>query len=164
MNRASYKQNPYNLRKTQFSRFIDGFKERHAALIKGVSFTTDIPDDIFIAIDQNAFDMVVSNLVENAVFYSTGQPQIRMSAWHEKKWTFIRFSDSGIGIPKEKRSEIFKMFKRLPEGVALISSGTGMGLYVVKNIINAHGGKIAVGDTDQDQGTTFIIRLPVPKS
>jgi len=52
------------------------------------------------------------------------------------------------------------MFQRLPEGIALWGTGTGMGLYVVKEIIKAHGGKIRVRPSSSENGTSFLIQLP----
>ncbi|MCK7539881.1 MAG: ATP-binding protein [Marinilabiliales bacterium] len=76
--------------------------------------------------------------------------------WKEDKWAFMEFSDRGIGIPEEQHRDVFKMFKRLPEAASLWGSGTGMGLYVVKGIIKAHGGNY--------QGERHRIRERAPPS
>ena len=60
--------------------------------------------------------------------------------------------------------DVFQMFKRLPEAMTLWGSGTGMGLYVVKGIIKAHGGKIKVDGTSDKAGTSFLIRLPLART
>ncbi len=157
--RASSRRKPYKLLPTSLSSYLDQFLQRHAALIKGVSLSIDVPEDLNVALDKNAFDIVLSNLSTNAINYSTKTPVITIRAWREGRWVYINFSDSGMGIPKEHRRDVFKMFQRLPEGVAMLRSGTGMGLYVVKTIIKAHGGRIEVDDLESP-GTTFLIRLP----
>jgi len=108
-------------------------------------------------------NLVFSNLVENAIHYSADVPQVEIEAWREKSSACLRFSDSGIGIAKDRYRDIFKMFQRLPEAMALWGSGTGMGLYVVKAIVKAHGGTIKVTEGKNNSGTSFLIRLPVAK-
>jgi signal transduction histidine kinase len=68
--------------------------------------------------------------------------------------------DSGIGIAKEDQSRIFSKFFRGAQAVRLETEGSGLGLFIVKNIIEAHGGKIWF-DSEQGKGTTFYFTIPV---
>jgi len=162
--RLSYNRKPYIFSVISPSELINTFKSRHEILLRNVELSTEIRDEPSISVDMVAFDMVLSNLIENAIHYSTDIAQVDIRVWADRRWAYIEFSDKGIGIPRERHSDIFKMFKRLPDAVALWGSGTGMGLYVVKAIIKAHGGNIKISGGTKRQGTSFLIRLPQKKS
>lgn len=141
---------------------ISSYIMNNEVFLKDVELQIHIKDEnIPVKVDSDALEMVFSNLIENAIHYSTVSPRVDITMWKDDKWAFIEFSDRGIGIPEEKHRDIFKMFQRLPEGARLWGSGTGMGLYVVKNIIKAHGGSIRVKATDKGEGTSFRIQLPI---
>jgi K+-sensing histidine kinase KdpD len=161
--RLSYSRKPYEYTKISVSDFVNDFLKRHESLLKEAKLFTEIHDDATISIDLEAMNLVFSNLAENAIHYTNDAPRVEIEAWHEKSWAYIQFSDSGIGIPKEKHREIFKIFQRLPEARVMWGSGTGIGLYVVKMIIKAHGGSIKVTAGTGTSGTSFLIRLPVVK-
>jgi K+-sensing histidine kinase KdpD len=161
--RLSYSRKPYEFTRTTVSEFMDEFLKKHETLLKDAKLSITIHDDSAISIDVEAMNLVFSNLAENAIHYSNNAPRVDIEAWRERGWTYIQFSDSGIGIPKEKHREIFKLFQRLPEARVMWGSGTGIGLYVVKMIIKAHGGVIKVTTGLETQGTSFLIRLPVVK-
>ncbi len=162
--RMSYNRRPYILSTVMVSSFLDSFIQNHENLLRGVKICTEIKDDAPIRIDRDAFSIVLSNLTENAIHYSTDAPRVDIRTWTEGRKVFLEFSDFGMGIPKEKYREIFKRFKRLPEAMAMWGSGTGMGLYVVKAIIRAHGGTIKISGGTIGSGTTFLIRLPLARS
>lgn len=144
---------------------ISSYIINNEVFLKDVELQLHIKDEnIPVKVDSDALEMVFSNLIENAIHYSTISPRVDITLWKDDKWAFIEFSDRGIGIPEEKHRDIFKMFQRLPEGARLWGSGTGMGLYVVKNIIKAHGGSIRVKATDKEEGTSFRIQMPIAGS
>lgn len=161
--RAANKRRPYSLKRIRLVLFVEQFLERHATLLGGVSIRLEIPDGLDVCLDQRSFDMVLSNLCVNAMQYTSGPAEILIQAWPKHGRVYIKFSDTGIGIPKRQRREIFKMFKRLPEGISLVNSGTGMGLYVVRSIVRGHGGTIALDTGHEGPGTSFIIKLPAVK-
>ena len=162
--RLSYKRKPYIFSIIPVSHFIDGFIRNHENSLLGVDIHTEIRDDAPIRIDKDAFDIVFSNLMENAIHYSNDIPRIDIKEWHDGKRVYIEFSDSGIGIPRDSYRDVFKRFQRLPEAMALWGSGTGMGLYVVKAIVKAHGGNIKISKGGIEAGTSFLIRLPIARS
>lgn len=161
--RFSYSRRPYVFSRISLAEFINDFLTKNENLLKDVSIRTNVRENSEIQIDKEAMSLVFSNLAENAIHYSREIPRVDMEAWRENTWACIRFSDYGIGIPKEGYRDVFKMFQRLPEAMALWGSGTGMGLYVVKMIIKAHGGTIRVSPGLEGEGTSFLIRLPVVK-
>lgn len=160
--RLSSSRRHYNFTVISAPTLISSCITKHDIFLKEVEVSFHNNDEtIPISIDVDAFEMVFSNLVENAIHYSTGTPQVDIRLWKDEKWAYIEFSDRGIGIPKERYRDVFTMFKRLPDAVSLWGSGTGMGLYVVKGIIKAHGGSIRVKPTEKGVGSSFIIRLPL---
>lgn len=161
--RLSYSERPYIFSPMSISELLSIFLKGHESLLEEVRINKIIREDAPISVDTEAMNLVFSNLVENAIHYSKDVPKVEVEVWREKNSAFLRFSDSGIGIPKERYRDIFKMFQRLPEAMALWGSGTGMGLYVVKAIIKAHGGTIRVTEGNNSSGTSFLIRLPVAK-
>ena len=75
----------------------------------------------------------------------------------------IRVVDNGIGIPKREQAKIFERFYRASNAVKFASSGTGLGLYIVKSIIEQLDGKIWF-ESEENKGTTFYVTLPIAKS
>jgi hypothetical protein len=160
--RLSQRALPYAFKVVPFKKFIDDFRYKNSNMLESVNMNIDIKDEVYVKIDEDAMNMVFRNLTENTIHYSTQTPRIDIKGWRDKKWLYIEFADSGVGIPEDKHKQIFKIFKRLPEGVSLWGSGTGMGLYIVKQIIKEHGGSIKVDKkTYTKGGSVFIIRLPI---
>jgi two-component system, OmpR family, phosphate regulon sensor histidine kinase PhoR len=159
--RLSNQYRPYTLSSISAADFIKNYCINHEVFLKDVKLHIQIDNDVTISLDTDAFEMVFSNLIENAIHYSTSAPRVDIRVWSKDKWAYIELSDMGIGIPRARHRDVFKMFKRLPEAVSIWGSGTGMGLYVVKAIIKSHGGTIQVSGKNKEEGTSFIIRLPV---
>ncbi|MRR13965.1 HAMP domain-containing histidine kinase [archaeon] len=161
--RLSYSRRPYVFSRSSISDFLNEFLAKHEIHLKDITMHTYVPEDMMISVDKEALDLVFSNLAENAIHYSTSRPEVEIEVWREKKWACVRFSDTGIGIPKEQQRDVFNIFHRLPESKSMWGSGTGMGLYVVKMIIKAHGGTIKVSAGKNNIGTSFLIRIPCLK-
>jgi two-component system phosphate regulon sensor histidine kinase PhoR len=102
---------------------------------------------------------VIYNLLENAVKYCESFPNITIQTRNEKQGIWIEIEDNGIGIKKENLSLIFDKFYRVPTGNLHNVKGFGLGLYYVKLIVDAHGGKVNVKSTP-GKGTTFSLFFP----
>jgi signal transduction histidine kinase len=162
--RLSSKQRPYTFSEVSLPQLVSAYIKNNEVFFKGVELDVHAMDDtIPVLADNDALEMVFSNLIENAIHYSPSSPKVDIKMWKDDRCAFIEFSDRGIGIPVELHRDIFKMFKRLPEAASLWGSGTGMGLYVVKGIIKAHGGNIRVNEVQKGEGTSFRIRLPLAR-
>jgi signal transduction histidine kinase len=102
------------------------------------------------------------NLLDNAVKYSGDEHKISVrikpSSIGSKVDIFIR--DNGIGIPAADLKRVFKRFYRVTEGSAKKVKGSGLGLFIVKSVIDKHGGKIRAESKGEGRGTTFLIQLP----
>lgn len=118
---------------------------------------------IDISIDVDRIERVVTNLVNNAIKFSSegGKVSIQVSAEYNK--AFITVMDQGIGIPKEKQALVFEMFSKAQRIGTAGEKSFGMGLSICKQIVEQHHGAISV-QSEEGKGSTFIIQLPIQQS
>jgi signal transduction histidine kinase len=123
---------------------------------------TEPADEIKISGDASELQTAFTNLLDNAVKYSSGTPKISVRAKlaNDKK-VQIFFKDNGIGLESSDRKRIFKRFYRVSSVATQSKKGTGLGLFIVKSIIEKHGGKIWAESRGEDKGSTFIVQLPL---
>lgn len=119
----------------------------------------DIPNDIEFKIDRFYFTSVIQNLHENAVKYSNGVGPITWSVIKRGAVLTIRIKDEGAGIPEEKQQKVFELFHRIGDENTRETKGTGIGLYIVKQIVMLHKGAIQV-KSNSPKGSIFEIELP----
>jgi two-component system phosphate regulon sensor histidine kinase PhoR len=117
-----------------------------------------------IVASKDALKIVIDNLVDNAVKYSTQQAKIATSVICNSKKVTILFTDLGIGIVANEQKKIFNKFYRIYNKEIPNVKGTGLGLYRVREIVKAHGGKITVSSEGEGKGTTFRIEMPAYKA
>jgi signal transduction histidine kinase len=110
-------------------------------------------------IDADRMKEVFHNLVTNALKFSQDNSSLLVSVYEKYPTVVIKIKDHGIGIPKEEIPYIFEKMYRASNSKNISVKGTGLGLYVVSQIITAHGGKIEV-ESHPDEGTEFTIILP----
>jgi K+-sensing histidine kinase KdpD len=118
----------------------------------------DIPNSIFFPIDSFAFVSILTNLYENALKYSGSDPEITISLKQIGTQVFIAIADNGIGIEEAESSKIFEKFYRIGSEETRKSKGTGLGLYIVKQLVQAHKGTIKV-KKNSPKGSIFEITL-----
>lgn len=122
----------------------------------------DVPPDLpKIIADEDKVDQILTNLLSNAIKYSPNGGEIRVKAWEEDP-DHITFyvSDQGMGIPKEHLTKVFEKFHRVDNTDTRKQYGTGLGLYLVKHLVEViHGGQIWV-ESEVGVGSTFYVRLP----
>lgn len=111
-------------------------------------------------IDPVHFTNIIHNLIDNAQKYSAAEPRIRISTAQHDNHFIIEFEDNGMGISQEAQKHIFEKFYRVPTGNLHNVKGTGIGLFYVKTMIEAHGGTITV-KSEPGHGSRFIITLPL---
>jgi signal transduction histidine kinase len=109
--------------------------------------------------DRDALAQALWNLLDNAVKYSSDRPSIQIEV-ETGNQVSIRVRDRGVGIPESEKSRILRKFTRGSSAEMLGIKGTGIGLAMVKHIVDAHGGKVLI-DSEPGKGSTFTIRLPV---
>lgn len=110
-------------------------------------------------IDGNKIKEVVSNLIDNALKY-TVEGGVVVTVENGGQVARITITDTGIGIDPEDKNKLFDKFIRTKETSKMVVSGTGLGLYVGKNFVAAHGGKIWAESDGQGKGSRFIVELP----
>lgn len=121
---------------------------------------TNVADDLVpITADAEALSSAIQNLILNAVKYSNGSRWLRVSAANGNGRINIAVEDKGIGIPKNERRKVFEPFYRSKEVVDAQIHGNGLGLSLVKEIAEAHGGKVIV-ESEPGKGSRFTIELP----
>ncbi|TAH42841.1 MAG: HAMP domain-containing histidine kinase [Bacteroidetes bacterium] len=116
--------------------------------------TSHIEDGIYILGDKNAFHLLLSNLIENAWKYSPQEKSIVVDLEKTADGIKLCVSDQGVGIPDEFKNKIFQKFFRIGNEETRKSKGTGLGLFIVKHIVEGHEGKIFVLD-NKPQGTVI---------
>lgn len=109
--------------------------------------------------DQGRIRQVVTNLVSNAIKYSNEQGTIRLRIEETANSGILRVEDTGIGIPREEQKLIFERFYRTDRSRNRKTGGAGIGLTIVKSIVEAHGGQITV-DSEEGDGSKFTVTLP----
>jgi signal transduction histidine kinase len=111
--------------------------------------------------DQDELRVAVSNLLDNAVKYSPASPRvaIELAAVDEKRLA-LRVSDSGIGIARGQLKHVFKRFYRIPARMVSQVKGSGLGLFIVRSVVERHGGRVFAESAGEGLGSTFTIVLP----
>lgn len=112
-----------------------------------------------LTLDPNKIKEVVSNLIDNAIKYTKkGGVTVSVEAREGAAWIII--SDTGIGIHPSDKVKLFEKFTRSKETASMVVSGSGLGLYVGKSFVQAHGGKIWAESEGMGRGSRFIVELP----
>ncbi len=128
---------------------------------KRVSLSYDGPaENCYVIADQIALHEVINNLLTNAIKYNNYGGSVAVSLVQADKTYIIKFKDTGIGIPKQALPNLFTKFYRVHGGLNSGSTGTGLGLFISKSIIERHGGTISV-ESEEGVGSTFTVVLPV---
>lgn len=149
---------PFNYENANISELVSTCVDRFENLHPEAEIIKNIEPGIIHSIDQESIVSVIKNLLENALKYSPDKKQIHIDLIKSGSNTIIEVADHGVGIEKEEREKIFDQFYRIGSEDTRASKGTGLGLYIVKQIVQAHKGKIKVTNND-GIGTKFIITL-----
>lgn len=112
-----------------------------------------------VKVDVDKIKLVIENLIDNAIKYTKSGGNVTISLKGDIKEVEFEVKDSGVGIPADQQKRIFSRFFRGANIVRLDTTGTGLGLFIAKNIIDAHRGKIWF-ESKENKGTTFHFTLP----
>ena len=122
-----------------------------------VHFSPDFP---IVQGDERRLTQVLNNLFSNAIKYSADGGPIEISGKVQNQYVTLSVHDLGIGIPEHQQHRIFQKFSRLDNALSRKTEGTGLGLFLTKAIIEAHGGQIWFENNQDGPGTTFTFCLP----
>jgi len=116
-----------------------------------------------IKLDTSRIQLVLQNLVDNALKYTPAGGKITLKAEPIPGFMQVSVTDNGIGIPKNQQNKMFTKFFRGDNALKLQTEGSGLGLFIIKNVIERHGGTIAF-ESEEKKGTTFRFTLPLDAS
>lgn len=138
---------------------------KHMSTEKAVTVELVAPPEglgLFV-FDANKTALALQNLVDNAVKYTPAGGKVTIGVTKEGSYVHVTVHDTGIGVPQEQLNRLFTKFFRAENALHMQTSGSGLGLYIVKNIILRHGGKIDV-QSKEGEGSTFSVVLPMDEN
>jgi PAS domain S-box-containing protein len=123
-------------------------------------FELSFPDDFpYVQADRERLHQVLSNLISNAIKYSPDGGRIVVSGRADQDRIYVAVTDQGIGIPVGEQDRVFDRFYRVESALSRRTQGAGLGLYLVKSVVEAHGGFIWIS-SNPGKGSTFVFTLP----
>ncbi|MHB8661039.1 MAG: sensor histidine kinase, partial [Minisyncoccota bacterium] len=129
---------------------------------KNVTVSVEMPNGkppLFV-FDANKMTLALQNLLDNAVKYTLAEGKVTLSVSVEGDYLKIEVRDTGIGIPEKQMGMLFTKFFRAENALRMQTSGSGMGLYLAKNVAVRHGGSLRV-ESKEGSGSTFSLTLPL---
>ncbi len=157
----------FKFEEADISVFIKKIIDEKTVLAKAKNITLVFGDAVggeaILNIDPDRLFIAVGNIIENAIRYTASGGTVSVRLDVNDELVSIKVSDTGIGITKDDQSRMFTRFYRGSNVMHVETEGTGLGLFISKNIITAHGGEISF-HSEEGKGTTFIIKLPLKSS
>jgi signal transduction histidine kinase len=141
---------------------VSEFQEKVGPRGYRIEFAVEV-DSALVLADREALSRAIGNLLDNAVKYSPGSDTISVALGLESGSAVIRVKDRGIGIALGEQKDIFRKFVRGSNARSEQIKGTGIGLAMVRHIIEAHHGEVRV-ESQPDQGSTFALLIPIEKA
>lgn len=132
------------------NQIFENYKDR-----KDIELNAVIQDGIYISGDKTCMNSILSNLIDNAIKYAENS-EVTIELKQEKNKVLLAVSDTGTGIPEEERSSVFDKFYRIGNEETRKAKGTGLGLYIVKQLVQFQEGKISI-EGNNPKGTVFNI-------
>ncbi|KKW36556.1 MAG: Integral membrane sensor signal transduction histidine kinase [Candidatus Giovannonibacteria bacterium GW2011_GWA2_53_7] len=154
----------YTLTRVSMKKFLDEVTANFPLIAsdRGVRFETrtDIDPSPEVMIDTERMPFVFENVIDNAIKYTPAGGVVSVTLTRGAGSVVVTITDTGIGIPVEEQKEIFTKFFRATNAVKVVTDGNGLGLFVVKTIVERHGGTVSFA-SEVGKGTVFTIELPV---
>jgi CheY-like chemotaxis protein len=129
-----------------------GRTERHTVVLEGEAVHVDG--------DAARLEQVLNNLVDNALKYTPGAGRVTITTERTGEMAVLRVRDTGQGIRADLRARVFDLFVQEPQSLDRSRGGLGLGLALVKRLVELHGGSVAVWSAGPGQGSEFTVRLP----
>lgn len=141
------------------SDIVRAVTDRYLHNKKAIAITGEIKPDLYLHADALGFTSVVINLIENAIKYSPEQTAMHVVLTEEGGSIVLKVADNGIGISGEDKNKVFEKFYRVGNEDTRKTKGTGLGLYIVKRVVEIYKGEISIKD-NTPKGTVFTLRFP----
>lgn len=144
------------------SSVVSGLSTTHEALLEtsGIMFFTDVAPNVMIIGDQDLISQAVANLLSNAVRYTPENGMVTVELARENGYARISVRDTGVGIAEEDMKKVFSRFWRADVARQSVDGGLGIGLALVKEVVDQHFGDVSVSST-LGEGSTFVMRIPL---
>jgi signal transduction histidine kinase len=128
---------------------------------QGFDLDVELPNDPLpcVSVDADAVTQAITNLLDNAIKYSGSSRSIGVRVWLDGSMVSVSVTDHGVGIPQDELRKIFERFHRVSTGLVHNVKGSGLGLSLVKHIVEAHGGRVQV-TSEVGAGSTFTLQFP----
>lgn len=123
-----------------------------------VVFDTNV-EEFSIACDKNQVETIMLNLLSNAIKFTKVNGKIDVNLKVDEKFVWVSVSDTGIGIPSENKQVIFRKFVQVDKSLSRLNEGSGIGLSLVKALIEMHNGSIKV-ESEKEKGSCFTLKIP----
>lgn len=159
--RIEHKGAKLNLEQDNLSNFIENYLAREQENFpKQGKLNWTITPGLIARFESESLETVLRNLLENSLLYADGPPVVTIELKKDGGLAHLLFTDQGHGIPQRYQKKVFRMFYRIRHSGRTIK-GSGLGLFIVRNVIRLHGGKVWADSPGSDLGTTFHLTLPL---
>ncbi|MDO9399129.1 MAG: ATP-binding protein [bacterium] len=156
----------FNFKKTYFQEVIDVVISNTESLVlkNHQELTIEKPEKLpQIYLDKERMIMVLQNILSNAIKYTPEYGKIKITIQVDKQFLYVKINDQGVGIPEKDQSKVFSKFFRAANVIKLETDGSGLGLFIAKNIIEEHEGKISF-TSKEGIGTEVCFSIPINKN
>jgi signal transduction histidine kinase/HAMP domain-containing protein len=137
--------------------------EARAGLLKGELAYSEPDHPVLVEADREQLGRVIDNLINNALTYCSSPPWVRITVT-DAGGPSLSVEDRGIGVPGDKTEKIFERFFRIDDPSIGPQPGTGLGLYISRDLVERHGGSLVLERSELGKGSTFTVRLPTASS
>jgi len=133
--------------------------EPRAGLLKAEMLYDEPNEPVWVNADREQLARIIDNLLNNALTYTTGQPWVHLTVSLDEGPALI-LEDHGVGIPRDKHEKIFERFFRIDDPAIGPQPGTGLGLFISRELSERHGGSLTLDQSEIGKGSTFVLHLP----
>ncbi|GAC1482150.1 MAG: hypothetical protein PVSMB9_07810 [Candidatus Dormibacteria bacterium] len=133
--------------------------EARVGLLKAEMTYEEPHEPVVVDVDKEQIARVIDNLINNALTYSSGKPWLKVTV-SNAPGPAVTVEDRGIGIPSDMQEKVFERFYRIDDTAIGPQPGTGLGLYISRELSERHGGSLKLEKTEPGKGSTFVLRLP----
>jgi len=134
------------------------------AKIRDINIHLDLPQELYLKVDKIKFELIITNLLTNALKCTPPKGNIFINLLKSANFVDIYVKDTGVGINENEKKVLFQKFRKIKRNcieLNISSEGSGLGLYLIKQFVELHGGNIRLESEGRNKGSVFIIKLPI---
>jgi len=154
----------HDLSRVDLQRVVQDARERalpRAQLLGAEIATRLTAAPVPVEADASQLGRILDNLINNGLTYTTRPPKVLISVSCERAHALVRVADNGAGIPASERERVFERFHRTNDPAFRNVPGTGLGLYISRQLAEGHGGSLVIESSSPGEGTVFALALPL---